>query len=64
VQRVADAATVFTEHRNGIVRYLTRIVGQADAADDLTQEVFLRVSRAGAPPAAAAERRAGERRSA
>jgi RNA polymerase sigma-70 factor (ECF subfamily) len=55
---LADTAAIFAEHRDGIFRYLTRIVGHADVAGDLTQEVFLRVTRAGSPPAEVAERRA------
>ncbi len=45
----ADGAALFAEHREGLTRYLTRIVGQPDTARDLTQEVFLRVTRAGVP---------------
>jgi RNA polymerase sigma-70 factor (ECF subfamily) len=55
---VADADVLFAEHRQGVFRYLARIVGQTDAAHDLTQEVFLRVARAGVPEADAAGRRA------
>jgi RNA polymerase sigma-70 factor (ECF subfamily) len=43
-----DAEALFTTHRDGIFRYLCRIVGPGDAPD-LTQEVFLRVSRAAVP---------------
>lgn len=39
---------LFTAHRDGVFRYLCRIVGQDDAPD-LTQEVFLRVSRSAVP---------------
>ena len=39
-------------------RYLSRIVGSTDAAHDLTQEVFLRASRAGVPQAQDAGQRA------
>ena len=46
---MTDADVLFAEHRNGVFRYLCRIVGHADMAQDLTQEVFLRVSRAGVP---------------
>jgi RNA polymerase sigma-70 factor (ECF subfamily) len=46
--RVADADVLFTAHRDGIFRYLCRIVGQEDARE-LTQEVFLRVTRAEVP---------------
>jgi RNA polymerase sigma-70 factor (ECF subfamily) len=46
---VADAELLFSEHRSGVFRYLCRIVGHAETARDLTQEVFLRVSRAGVP---------------
>lgn len=45
---LADADRLFAEHRDGVFRYLCRIVG-ADAAAELTQEVFLRVSRSVAP---------------
>lgn len=47
--RVADLESLVSAHRGGVYRYLHRIVGQADAANDLTQEVFLRASRAGVP---------------
>jgi RNA polymerase sigma-70 factor (ECF subfamily) len=46
---LADADVLFAEHQQGVFRYLWRVVGQADAARDLTQEVFLRVSRAEVP---------------
>jgi RNA polymerase sigma-70 factor (ECF subfamily) len=45
---VADADLLFTAHRDGVFRYLCRIVGQEDARE-LTQEVFLRVTRAEVP---------------
>ena len=45
----ADADILFSEHRQGVLRYLSRIIGQAEMARDLTQEVFLRVARASAP---------------
>lgn len=41
---MAGPESVFAEHRDDVLRYLRRIVGP-DAARDLTQEVFLRVSR-------------------
>lgn len=41
---------LFAEHRDGVFRYLCRIVGQ-DEAPDLTQEVFLRVARTPVPDA-------------
>jgi RNA polymerase sigma-70 factor (ECF subfamily) len=37
---------VFIRHRRDIYRYLVRMTGRPDAADDLSQEVFLRVVRA------------------
>jgi RNA polymerase sigma-70 factor (ECF subfamily) len=55
---VADAEILFAEHRQGVFRYLWRVVGQAETARDLTQEVFLRVSRSPVPRADAAGRRA------
>ncbi len=54
----ADGAALFAEHREGVLRYLTRVVGPGEAARDLTQEVFLRVSRAGVPAADATGQRA------
>lgn len=39
---------LFDAHRDGVFRYLCRIVGQSDAPD-LTQEVFLRVARSPVP---------------
>jgi RNA polymerase sigma-70 factor (ECF subfamily) len=45
---VDSAEALFTTHRDGIFRYLCRIVGPGEASD-LTQEVFLRVSRASVP---------------
>ena len=47
--RVADLESLVAAHRQGVFRYLSRIVGQAETARDLTQEVFLRASRAGMP---------------
>jgi len=55
---LADADALFAQHQHGVFRYLWRVVGQADAARDLTQEVFLRVSRAAAPENGADARRA------
>ena len=42
------AQALFAAHRDGVFRYLCRIVGQTDATD-LTQEVFLRVARTAVP---------------
>jgi RNA polymerase sigma factor (sigma-70 family) len=55
---LADAEHLFTLHRQGVFRYLCRVVGRPETARDLTQEVFLRVTRAGVPEADAAGRRA------
>ena len=48
---------LFATYRDGVFRYLSRIVGPAEASD-LTQEVFLRVSRSVVPAANAGEQRA------
>jgi len=55
---VSDTDRLFTDHRNGVFRYLCRLVGQTEAARDLTQEVFLRVTRAGLPETDAVGERA------
>jgi RNA polymerase sigma-70 factor, ECF subfamily len=54
---VPDADVLFSAHRDGVFRYLCRIVGHEDARE-LTQEVFLRVTRAVAPGSDAGARRA------
>lgn len=55
---MADADVLFTLYRQGVFRYLCRIVGQVETAHDLTQEVFLRVARSPVPAADEAGRRA------
>jgi len=47
----ADAEGLFAEHHQQLFRYLCRAVGQADTARDLTQDLFVRVSRAKLPDA-------------
>lgn len=55
---MADAELLFALHRQGVFRYLCRVVGRPDTAQDLTQEVFLRVTRARVPDADASGHRA------
>jgi RNA polymerase sigma-70 factor, ECF subfamily len=55
---VLAADTLFTAHHDRVFRYLARMIGRGDAARDLTQEVFLRVTRAGVPAVPADEQRA------
>ena len=52
---MADPEGLFAANQNRIFRYFCRAVGQAEAARDLTQEVFLRVSRTAIPAAADVE---------
>jgi RNA polymerase sigma-70 factor (ECF subfamily) len=54
---LADADILFTAHRDGVFRYLCRIVGREDARE-LTQEVFLRVARSAVPDNGEGPRRA------
>ena len=56
-QLIARSQVLFTAHRDGVFRYLCRVVGQRDAPD-LTQEVFLRVARASVPATTAGGERA------
>ena len=58
--RVADTDidSIVSANRQSVYRYLCRQIGRADAAHDLTQEVFLRVSRAGVPDTSDAGQRA------
>src|SRR5258705_814121 len=53
-----DAEALFAAHQHRLFKYFCRVVGQADAARDLTQDVFLRVSRTTIPVAADGEVRA------
>ena len=43
---VTDVEALFAEHRGSLFRYLCRAVGHAETARDLTQDVFVRVTRA------------------
>jgi RNA polymerase sigma-70 factor (ECF subfamily) len=53
-----DVEHLFKAHRESVFRYLSRVVGRPETARDLTQEVFLRATRAGVPEADEAGRRA------
>lgn len=46
---VPDAQRLFLTCQPHVLRYLTRMVGHADTARDLTQETFLRAARGEAP---------------
>jgi RNA polymerase sigma-70 factor, ECF subfamily len=54
----ADAAALFAAHQRRLFKYFCRAVGHVDTARDLTQDVFLRVSRTTIPVAADGEVRA------
>ena len=53
-----DPEALFAAHQHGLFKYFCRAVGEVDTARDLTQDVFLRVSRATVPVAADGEVRA------
>jgi len=55
---VADAEQLFVEHRGRLFRYLCRAVGHTETARDLTQDVFVRVTRTSVPAANDGELRA------
>ena len=46
-----DPEALFIANQHRLFRYFRRAVGQADTARDLTQDVFLRVSRTAIPEA-------------
>lgn len=49
---MTDVEALFIEHRGPLFRYLCRAVGHPETARDLTQDIFLRVTRASAAPPA------------
>lgn len=55
---MSEVEQFYADYRLGVFRYLRRVVGGTEAARDLTQEVFLRVSRAGVPDTTEIGRRA------
>jgi RNA polymerase sigma-70 factor (ECF subfamily) len=50
-----DPEALFIANQHRLFRYLRRAVGQTDTARDLTQDVFLRVSRTAVPKAGEGE---------
>jgi RNA polymerase sigma-70 factor (ECF subfamily) len=52
---MADPETLFAANHDRLFKYFCRAVGRAEAARDLTQDVFLRVSRSPIPAAADAD---------
>lgn len=46
---MTDPASLFAAHHHRLLRYLCRAVGDAETARDLTQDVFVRVSRTAIP---------------
>jgi RNA polymerase sigma-70 factor (ECF subfamily) len=55
VTSVTDAESLFAQFHDRILRYLSRAAGEREVARDLTQEVFLRVSRTAIPTAPASQ---------
>lgn len=53
-----DPETLFAAHQHRLFRYFCRAVGQREAARDLTQDLFVRVTRTTIPVAADGEVRA------
>ena len=51
---MTDAEVLFVEYRERLFRYLARASGSPETAQDLTQEVFVRVTRSAVPTAEAA----------
>src|SRR5258708_13123012 len=51
VTSVTDAESLFAQYYDRLLRYLSRAAGEREAARDLTQEAFVRVSRTAIPTA-------------
>ena len=54
----ADVEGLFAAHHQQLFRYLYRALGHREAARDLTQDVFLRVSRSSVPDGTAPQQQA------
>jgi len=52
---ITNSAALFATHHGPLFKYFRRAVDDPEAARDLTQEVFLRATRAAVPPAANGE---------
>ena len=59
----ADAEALYNANHRGLFRYFCRAVGHVETARDLTQDVFVRVSRSVIPAAPEAALAAGCSRS-
>jgi RNA polymerase sigma factor (sigma-70 family) len=55
---MVDSHALFAAHQDGLLRYLSRAVGEREAARDLTQDVFVRVSSSSSIPPTADQQRA------
>ena len=55
---MVDSQAVFATHQDGLLRYLTRAVGQRETARDLTQDVFVRMSSVAILPSTFEQQRA------
>src|SRR5688500_3834082 len=53
-----DSEALFIANRHRLFKYFLRVVGETDTARDLTQDVFVRVSRTQVPQVAEVEVRA------
>ena len=51
----ADSEALFAAYHHRLFKYFCRAVGRPDAAQDLTQDVFVRISRTTIPAASAGE---------
>lgn len=55
---MVNSHAVFAAHQDGLLRYLTRAVGQRETALDLAQDVFVRISSSANLPRTPEEQRA------
>jgi RNA polymerase sigma-70 factor (ECF subfamily) len=55
---MVDSHAVFAAHQDGLLRYLTRAVGHRETAQDLTQDVFVRISSSATLPPTIDQQRA------